>query len=157
MPITSTDSVDALHLPNAVTGAFAAGPSEIERQVLNYFDHFRDSLLRYVLAFGLPVHDGEEIIQEVFLALFCQLQRGKSRQNLQGWIFRVAVWKTFTTCGRSLTHPRRGTRTSRMHWKSTSTKWFALANLTCPRRSATSPQTGLRPTKSISIPTSLSP
>ncbi len=90
MPIISTDSIDRLHLPNAVTGALASGPSEIECQVVNYFDHFRDSLLRYVLSFGLSVHDGEEIIQEVFLALFRHLQRGKSRQNLQGWIFRVA-------------------------------------------------------------------
>jgi len=30
------------------------------------------------------------VIQEVFLALFQHLQRGRSRQNLRGWIFRVA-------------------------------------------------------------------
>ncbi|MGC1370926.1 MAG: sigma-70 family RNA polymerase sigma factor, partial [Candidatus Sulfotelmatobacter sp.] len=32
----------------------------------------------------------EEIIQESFLLLFQHLQRGKSRENLRGWIFRVA-------------------------------------------------------------------
>jgi len=30
------------------------------------------------------------VIQEAFLALFQHLQRGRSRQNLRGWIFRVA-------------------------------------------------------------------
>jgi RNA polymerase sigma-70 factor (ECF subfamily) len=30
------------------------------------------------------------VIQEVFLALFQHLQRGRSRQNLRGWVFRVA-------------------------------------------------------------------
>jgi RNA polymerase sigma-70 factor (ECF subfamily) len=47
-------------------------------------------LLRYLLAFGLPEHDGEEVIQEVFLALFEHLRGGKSRRNLRGWLFRVA-------------------------------------------------------------------
>jgi RNA polymerase sigma-70 factor (ECF subfamily) len=36
------------------------------------------------------VHDGEEIVQESFLLLFLHLQSGKSRQNLRGWVFRVA-------------------------------------------------------------------
>jgi RNA polymerase sigma-70 factor (ECF subfamily) len=43
-----------------------------------------------VISLGLSLHDGEEIIQEVFLALFRHLQMGKSRQNLRGWVFRVA-------------------------------------------------------------------
>jgi RNA polymerase sigma-70 factor (ECF subfamily) len=42
------------------------------------------------LSFGLSVHDAEEVTQDVFLALFRHLQRGKSRRNLRGWIFRVA-------------------------------------------------------------------
>ncbi|MBK5291591.1 MAG: sigma-70 family RNA polymerase sigma factor [Acidobacteriia bacterium] len=54
------------------------------------FDQLRNPLLRYVLSFGLPPQDGEEVIQEVFLSLFQHLRRGKSRQNLRGWVFRVA-------------------------------------------------------------------
>jgi RNA polymerase sigma-70 factor (ECF subfamily) len=54
------------------------------------FDGLRDRLLRYLLALGLSVHDGEEIVQESFLLLFQHLQRGKPRQNLRGWVFRVA-------------------------------------------------------------------
>ncbi len=77
-------------LPVADDAALSAEPSEIEREVMDLFEQFRNSLLRYALSFGLPVHDAEEIIQEVFLALFRHLQLGRSRSNLRGWLFRVA-------------------------------------------------------------------
>jgi RNA polymerase sigma-70 factor (ECF subfamily) len=64
--------------------------SESEEEVIHLFGLFRNPLLRYVISLGLSRHDGEEIIQEVFLALFRHLQLGRSRQNLRGWIFRVA-------------------------------------------------------------------
>jgi RNA polymerase sigma-70 factor (ECF subfamily) len=38
----------------------------------------------------LGAQDGEEIIQEVFLALFQHLLRGKPRHNLRAWVFQVA-------------------------------------------------------------------
>lgn len=67
-----------------------------------YLDH-RGALLRYLFSFGLSPQDGEEVVQEVFLALFQHLRKGKARenlacgnllqnlppQNLKGWIFRV--------------------------------------------------------------------
>jgi RNA polymerase sigma-70 factor (ECF subfamily) len=34
--------------------------------------------------------DGEDVVQDVFLEVFRHLQRGGSRLNLQGWLFRVA-------------------------------------------------------------------
>jgi RNA polymerase sigma-70 factor, ECF subfamily len=64
--------------------------SSSEATVIELFDETRDSLLRYLLAMGLSLHDGEEIIQESFLLLFQHLRAGKSRRNLRGWIFRVA-------------------------------------------------------------------
>src|SRR5271170_5774208 len=64
--------------------------SECEEEVIRLFGLFRNPLLRYAISLGLPLHDGEEIIQEVFLALFRHLQLGKSRRNLRGWVFRVA-------------------------------------------------------------------
>jgi RNA polymerase sigma-70 factor, ECF subfamily len=64
--------------------------SRCEQEVVELFDQLRGRLLRYALNFGLPVQDGEEIIQEVFLALFQHLQQGKPRDNLRGWVFRVA-------------------------------------------------------------------
>ena len=70
--------------------ADADQPSEIEREVVRLFEEFRTPLLRYTLSLGLPLADGEEITQEVFIALFRHLQLGKCQRNLRGWIFRVA-------------------------------------------------------------------
>jgi len=72
------------------TAAIDAGASTVERDVLDLFDALRDRLLRYLLSFSLAPSDSEEIVQETFLALFQHLQRGKSRRNLRGWLFRVA-------------------------------------------------------------------
>jgi RNA polymerase sigma-70 factor (ECF subfamily) len=62
----------------------------LQHEVLGLFDQYRDRLLRYLISIGLQSHDAEEIVQEVFLALFKHLQQEKSRQNLRGWVFRVA-------------------------------------------------------------------
>lgn len=60
------------------------------QETVELFERHRSALLRYLLTFGLTMPDGEEIVQEVFLALFEHLRRGKSRANLDGWVFRVA-------------------------------------------------------------------
>jgi RNA polymerase sigma-70 factor (ECF subfamily) len=70
--------------------AVERAPSSPEIEVVELFEELRDRLLRYLLVLGLSAHDGEEIIQESFLLLFQHLQRGKPRQNLRGWVFRVA-------------------------------------------------------------------
>lgn len=84
-----TDSTIALPLPAAtrVRPSHVSGP---ERDVISLFDQLHDPLFRYVLSFGLSTHDGEDIIQDVFLSLFKHLQLGRSRTNLRGWVFRVA-------------------------------------------------------------------
>jgi RNA polymerase sigma-70 factor (ECF subfamily) len=68
----------------------APAPTGVEQEVIQLFDELRGRLLRYLLGLGIPSQEGEEVVQEVFLALFQHLQRGRSRQNLRGWIFRVA-------------------------------------------------------------------
>ena len=70
-----------LPFPTVGDAAFSATPSEIERQVMEFFEQFRDPLLRYALSFGIPVHDAEEVIQEVFLSLFRHLQLRRSRKK----------------------------------------------------------------------------
>jgi len=65
------------------------GPLPLEIEVVDLFTQFRNPLLRYVSALGLPLPDGEEVVQEVFLALFQHLRQGKPRTNLKGWVFRV--------------------------------------------------------------------
>lgn len=71
----------------ATVGADRVSP--LAEEVTSLFDQWRDPLLGYVVTLGLPIQEGEEVIQEVFLALFQHLRRGKSRENLRGWIFRV--------------------------------------------------------------------
>lgn len=78
-----------LPIPRAADTALPALPFQPENEVIGLFDEFRVRLLRYALSFGLSVHDGEEIIQEVFLSLYRHLQLGRSRRNLRGWLFRV--------------------------------------------------------------------
>ena len=84
-----TDSVNAPFFPNAADAALSAKPSEIEREVMELFEQFRDPIFRYALSFGISVHDAEEVTQEVFLSLFRHLQLRRSRRNLRGWLFRV--------------------------------------------------------------------
>jgi RNA polymerase sigma-70 factor, ECF subfamily len=62
----------------------------IEESVLRLFDQFRNRLLRYLLALGLPIEEGEEVVQEVFLSLFRHLQQERPSHNLAAWLFRVA-------------------------------------------------------------------
>jgi RNA polymerase sigma-70 factor (ECF subfamily) len=64
--------------------------STLEEEVVALFDCLREPLLRYLASLGLPIADGEEIVQEVFLSLFQHLRRGGGGCNLRGWVFRVA-------------------------------------------------------------------
>lgn len=85
----SSDSILSWPLTGPAT-ARSQDSSPLEIEVVELFDELRDRLLRYLLVLGLSVHDGEEVIQESFLLLFQHLSSGKSRQNLRGWVFRVA-------------------------------------------------------------------
>jgi len=73
----------------------------LEDEVVRLFDQLRERLLRYIVAIGLTIPDGEEVIQETFLSLFKHLQSGRSRDNLQGWLFRVAHNLALKRCQRA--------------------------------------------------------
>jgi RNA polymerase sigma-70 factor, ECF subfamily len=88
--MSSIHSIGELELRLPALAQPADRPSGIEREVIELFDEFRAPLLRYCLSLGVSLHDGEEVIQEVFLCLFRHLQLGRSRRNLRGWLFRVA-------------------------------------------------------------------
>jgi RNA polymerase sigma-70 factor (ECF subfamily) len=66
------------------------GKPRLDEEITELFERWRAALLRYLFTFGLPPHDAEEIVQEVFLSLFSHLRQGKARTNLRGWLFRVA-------------------------------------------------------------------
>jgi RNA polymerase sigma-70 factor (ECF subfamily) len=84
------ESAFSLPLPEAIGADCCPKPATLEEEVAGLFERLRDRLLRYLLSFGLPIQDGEEVIQDVFLSLFLHLQRGRPRDNLRGWVFRVA-------------------------------------------------------------------
>jgi RNA polymerase sigma-70 factor (ECF subfamily) len=79
-----------VRLPGLTRAEPSSRPSPLEEEVAGLFDELRTPVLRYLLSLGLSAPDGDEVVQEVFLALFQHLQRGKSRRNLRGWVFRVA-------------------------------------------------------------------
>ena len=54
------------------------------------YREWRAPVQRYLLGLGLPVADADEVAQETFLALFEHLRAGRPRDNLRGWVFRVA-------------------------------------------------------------------
>jgi RNA polymerase sigma-70 factor (ECF subfamily) len=62
----------------------------LESVVVGLFDRFHERVVNYVLTFGLPLPDAEDVVQETFLSLFRHLELGRPRSNLIGWIFRVA-------------------------------------------------------------------
>jgi RNA polymerase sigma-70 factor, ECF subfamily len=87
--MSSAASLNTLSLVARAGEGLSRKPTAIELEVMQLFEEFRSPLLRYAISFGLPVHDAEEIIQEVFLSLYRHLHLRKSRKNLRGWIFRV--------------------------------------------------------------------
>jgi len=81
----------ALDLPLGVEETVAqATLSDAREVVLCLFDAHRGGVHRYVRALGVTDRDGDDIVQEVFLALFDHVARGRDRSNLRGWIFKVA-------------------------------------------------------------------
>ena len=69
--------------------AGSAHAARFEEEISLLFDAWRNGLLRYLLSSGFSLEDGEEVVQEVFLALFQHLVDRKPRNNLRGWVFRV--------------------------------------------------------------------
>lgn len=84
----TSDSLSGFSFSRA--DAAVARPSRLEDEVAGLFEQLRGPVLRYLLSLRIPVQDAEEIVQEVFIALFRHLRQNKSRTNIQGWVFKVA-------------------------------------------------------------------
>ena len=87
MTLPAQDATAELHLAPATQGHDSA---DLEKVVIHLFDETQARLSSYVLAFGLPLHDAEDVVQDTFLSLFHHLKGGRPRWNLNGWLFRVA-------------------------------------------------------------------
>jgi RNA polymerase sigma-70 factor, ECF subfamily len=89
MPSYPSNATSGLFLPPTAVVEVTGPTTSLEGEVLELFDSLRLSLFRYAVSYGLSSRDAEDLIQEVFLALFDHLRRGHSHRNLRGWIFRV--------------------------------------------------------------------
>jgi RNA polymerase sigma-70 factor, ECF subfamily len=78
-----------LSLPAAIA-VDSPTPGRLQNEVLSLFDEHEPRLSRYVHSFGLDAPAAEDVVQEVFLALFRHLQKGRPRTNLKAWLFQVA-------------------------------------------------------------------
>lgn len=80
----------ALELPMpAVFSDRAARLDAAQRDVLSLYDEHALPLFRYGRSFGLSDEAAEDVVQDVFVALFRHLVLDRPRHNLAGWLFRV--------------------------------------------------------------------
>ena len=78
----------AIELPLAP--ALVGNDRAVADDVLLLFDECARGLRRYVRTFGIGADAADDVVQDVFVYLFRHLQLGRSRDNLKGWLFRVA-------------------------------------------------------------------
>lgn len=71
----------ALPLPR-----WAAGSSE----VTTLYHELRKPLLRYLVCLGLSADEAQDVVHDAFLRLQRHLVDGGARDNIRGWLFRVA-------------------------------------------------------------------
>src|SRR5207237_2676524 len=50
----------------------------------------RKPLLRYLVCLGLSMDEAQDVVQDAFLGLHRHLSGGGSKENIRGWLFRVA-------------------------------------------------------------------
>src|SRR5579862_7843167 len=71
----------ALPLSRLSTGACEA---------TNLYRELRQPLLRYLVCLGLSADEAQDVVQDAFLMLHRHLAAGASKDNVRGWVFRVA-------------------------------------------------------------------
>lgn len=74
----------------ALESTVATERESVENRVVAAFEQWRDSIYRYLFNAGGNPSEAEEITQECFVRLFHTLHAGKSVENPQRWLFRVA-------------------------------------------------------------------
>jgi RNA polymerase sigma-70 factor (ECF subfamily) len=67
-------------------GHLVTGPCE----VTSLYRELRHPLLRYLVCLGLSADEAQDVVQDAFLALHQHVTAGGSKENVRGWVFRVA-------------------------------------------------------------------
>jgi RNA polymerase sigma factor (sigma-70 family) len=87
-PTTSAEVIE-LRLDQAALRALAEA-SELEHLVAEVFAVLKDPVYRYLVSLlGTPAV-AEDVLQETFIKLLEQLQRGHAVEQVRAWVFRVA-------------------------------------------------------------------
>src|SRR5690242_6516525 len=90
MPIQKLQDVIELTFPSTLVAGARAAPVAVDAEVLALFDECGPGVRRYVASFNLGPAATEDVVQDVFLALFRHLSLGRPSTNLKGWLFQVA-------------------------------------------------------------------
>ena len=90
MPSQKLQDVIELTFPASLVADAPASPVAIQEDVLALFDECGPGVRRYVASFNLGRPATEDVVQDVFLALFRHLSLGRPTTNLKGWLFQVA-------------------------------------------------------------------
>ena len=90
MPVHRLHAAIELPFPATLSVEERAVATAIGDRVLLLFDECGPGLRRYVGSFNLGAAATEDVVQDVFLALFRHLSAGRPDSNLKGWLFQVA-------------------------------------------------------------------
>lgn len=90
MPGSKIQNAIGLPFPATLPRDADVDAAAVAERVLALFDETGPGLRRYVGSFRLGAAATEDIVQEVFLALFRHLSLGRPDSNLKGWLFQVA-------------------------------------------------------------------
>lgn len=90
MPTQKLQDVIELTFPATLVAGTPVAPVLVEQEVLALFDDCGPGVRRYVASFNLGSAATEDVVQDVFLALFRHLSLGRPTTNLKGWLFQVA-------------------------------------------------------------------
>jgi RNA polymerase sigma-70 factor (ECF subfamily) len=90
MPVHKLHAAIELPFPARLAAEERAAGTAIADRVLLLFDECGPGLRRYVGSFNLGAAATEDVVQDVFLALFRHLAAGRPDSNLKGWLFQVA-------------------------------------------------------------------
>lgn len=89
MPLHRLRPALELPLPSTLRVDEVAPARPVDEEVLTLFDACEPGLRRYLASFGLGPELTDDLLQDVFLALFRHLTLGRPRTNLKGWLFQV--------------------------------------------------------------------